>query len=195
MMRALGLLTLWAAVVLALTSFRPVPDASAFVVPYGPFYPLREIERPRPLPYSMPIVLQWFVWVVRYCDETGVPVWLACRLFAHESSASGDPLDGRWNPNATNWLGASGLAQIMPINLGLFAIKYNNGVPVDPFDPETAIRCGIRYLADLFAMSGSWQTALRSYNGGAGHWTDPRHWGAWPEESLAYSRVILGGER
>ena len=40
--------TLWAAISLALTSFHPVPDPAVYVIPYGPFYPLREIERPQP---------------------------------------------------------------------------------------------------------------------------------------------------
>ena len=42
-----------------------------------------EVVRPAPQPYTLP--LAYAQWVIRYCDETGVPVWLACRLFAWES--------------------------------------------------------------------------------------------------------------
>jgi hypothetical protein len=184
-LRTVGLLAVFTAIGLSLSSFRTV-FYPAFVVPTAE----RE-SRPVPQPYILP--LQYAVWVIYYTDETGVPVWMACRLFGKEST--GDPMSGRWDPTAVSYMGAIGLAQIMPENLALFAIKYNDGRPIDPRDPDTAIRVGLRYLADLHAQTGSWVIALRSYNGGIGHWLNPGYWGGWMDESIDYARAILGDQK
>jgi soluble lytic murein transglycosylase-like protein len=180
--KATGLVLMLIVICFTLSSFRAV-EPPAFIMPVADHE-----ERPRPLPYVIPPEYQ--AWIVYYADETGVPVWMAARLFAQESV--GDVLSGRWNPRAVSWMGAQGLAQIMPVNLGLFAIKYNDGKDIDPFDPETAIKVGLHYLADLRAVSGSWRVAVMAYNGGLGHWMNPRRYGDWQDESLAYARAILG---
>lgn len=111
-----------------------------------------------PRPYTLP--LEYAQLVVFYCDEQSVPVWLACRLFAHESGWKAS-LVSRENDNGTR---DYGLAQLNSAYLEHFRV-YNDGQRVDPLDPEQAIRVGIRYLAALHAQCGSWREAVRRYAG------------------------------
>jgi hypothetical protein len=178
--KAIGLAGIVAMVTLSMTSFKPVPEY-AFVMPTA------IAERLTPLDYVIPPQYEW--WVRDACERTGVPVWMAARLFSTEST--GDPLSGRWNPRAVSWMGAQGLAQVMPVNVGLFSTLYFGGRPFDPFDPQQAIWAGTCYLADLHASTGSWRLALRSYNAGIGHFLNPKRYGEWPDESVSYSREIL----
>jgi soluble lytic murein transglycosylase-like protein len=111
-----------------------------------------------PRPYTLP--LEYAQLVIRYCDETGVPVWLACRLFAHESGWR-PSIVGPENENGTL---DYGLAQLNSAYLECFR-QYNDGQAVDPFNPEHAIRVGVRYLAALHARHGTWREAVRRYAG------------------------------
>jgi soluble lytic murein transglycosylase-like protein len=111
-----------------------------------------------PQPYVLP--LEYAQIVIRFCDETGVPVWLACRLFYWESGWR-PGIIGRENDNGTR---DYGLAQLNSAYLESFSI-YNDGKTVDPFNPEHAIRVGIRYLAALYAEHGTWREAVRKYAG------------------------------
>jgi soluble lytic murein transglycosylase-like protein len=179
------MLMLLCALVATLTSFT-LPEPSPWLPPEA----IHE-DRTAPLPFGYDP--RYKPWVDEYSYETDVPVWIACRLFGQESV--GNPLAGVWDAHARSWLGAAGLAQIMPVNLGLFALAYNGGRDVDPFDPETAIRIGLHYLADLHERTGSWRVAVMAYNGGLGHWLNPRKYGEWQSESVRYVRAILGEER
>lgn len=123
------------------------------------------LKVPKPIeaelePQSYILPLEYAQLVIRYCDETGVPVWLACRLFQHESGWK-PGLVGRENDNGTR---DYGLAQLNSAYLQHFRV-YNDGQAVDPFNPEHAIRVGVRYLAALHAQCGSWREAVRRYAG------------------------------
>lgn len=110
------------------------------------------------MPYTMP--LEYTQLVIRYCDETGVPVWLAARLFDWESGWI--RTRRHYNANGTVDLG---IAALNSANLKAFAVLYNDGKPIDPFDAETSIRVGLRYLAALRAQLGDWRLAVKSYAG------------------------------
>ena len=122
-----------------------------------------DVGRPAPQPYTLP--LAYAQWVIRYCDETGVPVWLACRLFAWESGWRAGYVSVE-NVNGTRDLG---LAALNSACLDAFR-AFNDGGKVDPHDPETAIRVGVRYLAALHAATGSWRAAVGCYNVGLAGW-------------------------
>lgn len=181
-MKPFAVLTLLLSISFPLTSFC-LPEPSPYLAPGA----IHE-DRPRDLPYGADP--RYLTAVIHYAYECDVPVWIACRLFGQESV--GNPLAGVWNPRAVSRAGAQGLAQIMPINQGLFAQLYNGGKTFDPFDPEAAIRVGLHYLSDLHERTGSWRVAVMAYNGGAGHFIDPHRYGDWPYESVAYVRAILG---
>ncbi len=111
-----------------------------------------------PRPYTLP--LEYAQLVVYFCDETGCPVWLACRLIQHESGWK-PRMVGAENDNGTR---DYGLAQLNSAYLEHFRV-YNGGQLVDPFNPEHSIRVGIRYLSALRARYGSWREAVRRYGG------------------------------
>lgn len=132
-----------------------------------------------------------------YAAWTGVPYWMLARQISKETT--GDVLSARWNPDVVNYLGAVGLGQVMPENLDMstdrgrqFAKSTNDGQSINARDPETAIRVTARHLADMVKWTGSWRMGLMAYNGGAGHWINPRRYGDWQPESIDYARAILG---
>ena len=77
-----------------------------------------------------------------------------------------------FNPDATSWVGARGLAQVMPATGE--GIAQNLGIepfhPDDLYHPVTSIRFGAFYIsAQLKRMNGSVHAALAAYNGGPGN--------------------------
>ena len=66
-----------------------------------------------------------------------------------------------------SWVGATGLAQLMPATAGDVAARL--GVSdYDLTDPETNLRFGGRYLSDLYRSFGEWTPSLIAYNAGQG---------------------------
>jgi soluble lytic murein transglycosylase len=102
-------------------------------------------------------------------------------LIIRESAAHGvDPRlflallrqESRFDPGATSWVGARGLAQVMPatgegIARDLGAMEYTVD---DLYRPGVSVRFGTYYLGRrLSDMGGSREGALAAYNGGLGN--------------------------
>jgi membrane-bound lytic murein transglycosylase F len=82
--------------------------------------------------------------------------------------------ESRFDPRAKSWAGAMGLLQVMPQT----AAELGAG---DPWDPESNIRTGVKYLSWLLMrfepslpMRQRVRFALASYNAGLGHIRDAR---------------------
>ena len=133
--------------------------------------------------YTLP--LQFASDLIYYCDETGMPVWMMARQMDKEAW---------WNPHPRpSSAGAEGMAQIMPgDNARVLAKLYNDGNPIDPYDPVTAIRIMVRYTADIYYHTGDWRRAVGGYN--AGPAKTPSQW---KPETVGYVREVLmiGGDR
>jgi soluble lytic murein transglycosylase len=77
-----------------------------------------------------------------------------------------------FNASATSWVGARGLAQVMPAtgegiaqNLGITGYRSQ-----DLYRPAVSVRFGAYYLGQQIGnMSGSLPGALAAYNGGLGN--------------------------
>src|SRR3990167_2752731 len=85
--------------------------------------------------------------------------------------------ESRLIPDAVSPVGAMGIMQFMPRTFASYVPTLNAlGADVDPFDPETSIHLGARYMASL---RSSWtahrpekdrlQLAQASYNAGLGN--------------------------
>jgi soluble lytic murein transglycosylase-like protein len=84
-------------------------------------------------------------------------------------------------PDAVSSAGAIGLAQLMP---GTAA-----GLGVDPWDPESNLRGGARYLVEQIERFGTLELGLAAYNAGPGRVVE--HDGA-PEYTRAYIDRVIG---
>ena len=89
-------------------------------------------------------------------------------LIAKTESAFGLPstllariawIESRFNPNAHNASGATGIMQIVP--------AAHPGVNAS--DPNEAIPYAAKYLKSLYNMFGSWDKAIVAYNWGQGN--------------------------
>lgn len=77
-----------------------------------------------------------------------------------------------FNPSATSWVGARGLAQVMPATGQGIAQNLNVGdfQESDLYRPAVSIRFGTFYFSyQVATMNGSIQAALSAYNGGPGN--------------------------
>ena len=77
-----------------------------------------------------------------------------------------------FNPSATSWVGARGLAQVMPETAQGIAsrLKVEDYSAADLYRPTISIRFGAAYLSDqVQAMNGSLAGGLAAYNGGLGN--------------------------
>jgi soluble lytic murein transglycosylase-like protein len=118
------------------------------------------------------------------CRETGVSIVVACRLIWAES---------RWYPRAigdkeTGGARSLGIMQLSEKYLPYYAVRFNGGQGIDPFNPRVSIRIGLRYLARLYARFGTWSLALAAYNAGPARVER----GLIPRRTLAYIEQIVG---
>lgn len=101
--------------------------------------------------------------VLKETREQGVDPRLLYALLRQESL---------FNPRATSWVGARGLAQVMP-ETGA-GIAQTLGVthfdPDDLYQPQVSIRFGTFYIGQRIQdMEGNVQAGLAAYNGGLGN--------------------------
>lgn len=77
-----------------------------------------------------------------------------------------------FNPDATSWVGARGLAQVMPATGAGIAqrLGVTDFQPDDLYQPGVSVRFGAFYIAQqIQAMEGSIHGGLAAYNGGPGN--------------------------
>ncbi len=155
-------------------------------------------------PTPAPLALRRLIFPTPYADlvsrearANGLDPRLLYALFRQESL---------FNPVATSWVGARGLAQVMPEtgqgiaqNLGVSDFTLD-----DLYRPAVSARFGSYYLARRLAdMEGSVQGALAAYNGGLGNaqrWAggsrvaDPDHFTEQIDfgETRGYVRAVYG---
>ncbi|MEN9934780.1 MAG: hypothetical protein RLZZ387_1359 [Chloroflexota bacterium] len=80
--------------------------------------------------------------------------------------------ESHFNPAATSWVGARGLAQVMPATAQGIAQELGiEGFNIDQlYRPEVSVRFGAYYLSQqIDNMGGSLPGALAAYNGGLGN--------------------------
>jgi soluble lytic murein transglycosylase len=80
--------------------------------------------------------------------------------------------ESHFNPAATSWVGARGLAQVMPATAQGIAQELGiEGFNIDQlYHPEVSVRFGAYYLSQqIDNMGGSLPGALAAYNGGLGN--------------------------
>jgi soluble lytic murein transglycosylase len=108
------------------------------------------------------------------------PAPFAGNVLAHAARYGVDPRlvlavmrqESRYNPNATSWVGARGLMQVMPSTAeGIAAaLDMEYFEPDDLYHPDLSVRFGAFYIAaQLKSMNGSVPGALAAYNGGLGN--------------------------
>ena len=88
-----------------------------------------------------------------------------------------------FDPGATSWVGARGLAQVMPeTGQGIAqSLGVSDFSPDDLYRPAVSVRFGAFYLRTrLGDMGGSVQAALSAYNGGSGTPSAGPAAAAWP---------------
>jgi soluble lytic murein transglycosylase len=80
--------------------------------------------------------------------------------------------ESAFDPAATSWAGARGLAQVMPATgQGIAqALSVSGFREIDLYRPDLSVRFGAFYISrQIAAMNGSLEGALAAYNGGPGN--------------------------
>lgn len=92
-------------------------------------------------------------------------------------------VESNLEPDAVSGAGARGLMQIMPETQKELGLD-------DPFDPESNIEAGVRYLRMMYDRFGSWELALAAYNAGP---AQVERYGAVPPfpETLRYVDEVM----
>jgi len=130
-------------------------------------------------------------YLVDTCAQFGVPVKLMADLIMKES---------RWNPK-TKSINYTSKGHVASYDCGLvqlnsqyiekdFKNKFNDGKKIDPFDPYTSIRIGVRHLRWAYDLTSKWEDAILVYNGGYTRWKEKRV----PASTYKYLRDIIPQE-
>lgn len=135
-----------------------------------------------------PPVVQYVYMICQYAVPLGLDVGLAISLCWNESRFNAGAYNenrrkirGRWKVLSTD----AGLFQLNSMNLEQFARDYNDGQPINPYDPETNIRVGVRRFAELVKKYGK-RLAVCYWN--AGEWCKEI-----PKKSAELADRVLGG--
>lgn len=101
---------------------------------------------------------QYSDYVAKYSEEYVVPEYVVYAVIKAESN---------FESNAVSSAGAIGLMQIMPDTFATLVSQTKDGYAEGMlYDPETNIKYGVYYIAQLFAKYGNWDTAFAAYNAG-----------------------------
>ena len=102
---------------------------------------------------------------MEYCGDYNVPTWIMSRLIEYESG---------WNPYTVNenknGSVDEGICQLNSAYIKDFERMYNMGLPINTFDWRQNLRIGIKHLRYLYDLTGSWWSAVASYNMGYYGW-------------------------
>jgi soluble lytic murein transglycosylase-like protein len=117
-------------------------------------------------PSTQGIPLEYQFAMVRYSEETGVPLWFMTRLVEWESGwdcrAVNANKKSKYHPASVD----RGLLMLNSIYLDDFSFRFNDGVKIDPTDPVTSIRVGFRKMAGLLKRcKNDYRKALILWNG------------------------------
>jgi soluble lytic murein transglycosylase len=100
-------------------------------------------------------------YVEKYSEEYVVPEYIVYAVIKTESN---------FESNAVSSAGAVGLMQLMPDTFATLVAQTKDGYSEGMlYDPETNIKYGVYYIAQLFAKYGNWDTAFAAYNAGPGN--------------------------
>jgi soluble lytic murein transglycosylase-like protein len=114
--------------------------------------------------------------------EHGIPYDIAYRLASWESG-----YDVRATNKNKNGTVDKGLFMLNSRWLKEFAIRYNGGSKIDPFNPVVNARVAMAHLANLYRVTGKWRLALAAYNCGLKRMRE----GDWPKPTMNLVNFVL----
>ena len=103
------------------------------------------------------------LYIAQQAKLNGVPLEIAEAIVSVESG---------WNPFATrrnrNGTIDAGLWQLNSRTIKWLAKRYNSGQPINAYDPYVSTRIALKFIGDLYSVTGSWAATYASYNAGIG---------------------------
>lgn len=109
--------------------------------------------------FGIEVPIKYHDYLVQMCTEYQVPITYAARLIQWES---------RWDPYCvtknTNGTKDIGLMKHNSNYISEFAWRYNDGKKYEPLYWKDNMRIGIKHLATLRKVTGSWYAAICAYN-------------------------------